>query len=70
MWILIGLIMGANCWWNTGHELVAKIASIDLIENGHYEVFDHFDKILKTLKGFTQESDHIWDEAAIWPDQA
>lgn len=38
-YLLLTLINLSNCWWDTGHMLVAKIAEIDLLNKSKNKIF-------------------------------
>ena len=63
------LICQSYAWWNTGHELVAKIAELDLISTYDDIVFDSVIQTLTPLSPLLGETDNFWIEAAIYPDE-
>jgi len=66
--ILVTLFAASLCWWHTGHEIVAHIAKLDLIETGDEAVVAEVERVLHALDGLTQEGEHFWEEAATYPD--
>lgn len=63
------LVAQVLSWHETGHMLVAKVAEMNLIENGHQEVVDKAVTLLELFSKFCGEDKYPFIEAATWPDK-